>query len=88
MVMVLTEVVKVTSKGQITLPVDIRKTFKIEKDGYLMVDVVGDYILMKKAEIRMDEINKLISEAAKKKKIKRKDIEEMILKARREVWAE
>lgn len=84
----MSEVVKVTSKGQITLPIDVRRSLSIEKDGYLVVDTVGDYIIMKKAEIRLNEINKLLSEAAIRKKVTRKDIEKAILKARKETWAE
>jgi len=83
----MSEVVKVTSKGQITLPIDMRRSLDIEKDGYLVVDTVGDYIIMKKAEIRLKDINKLFSDTAKQKKVTRKDIEKAILKARKETWA-
>jgi len=83
----MSEVVKVTSKGQITLPIDMRRSLDIEKDGYLVVDTVGDYIIMKKAEIRLKDINKLFSDTAKRKKVTRKDIEKAILKARKETWA-
>ena len=84
----MSEVIKVTSKGQITLPVEIRRMLDIDRDGYLIVDSIGDFIIMKKADMRMDEINKLLSRAAKKKKITRKDIKEAILKARKETWGE
>ncbi|MCU0799855.1 MAG: AbrB/MazE/SpoVT family DNA-binding domain-containing protein [Candidatus Thermoplasmatota archaeon] len=83
----MSEVVKVTSKGQITLPIDLRRSLDIEKDGYLVVDTVGDYIIMKKAEIRLKDINKLFSDTAKRKKVTREDIEKAILKARKETWA-
>lgn len=82
----MTEVIKVTSKGQITLPVDIRKTLQINKDGYLIVETIGDFILLKKANVRMKELNELMSQAAKNKKVSRKDIEKAILKARKETW--
>ncbi|MDG6225097.1 MAG: AbrB/MazE/SpoVT family DNA-binding domain-containing protein [Candidatus Thermoplasmatota archaeon] len=84
----MTEVIKVTSKGQITLPVDIRKTLRIDKDGYLMVEAIGDFILLKKANVRIEELNELMSKAAKNKKVSRKEIEKAILKARKETWAE
>ena len=84
----MSEVIKVTSKGQITLPIEIRRALRIDKSSYLVVDTLGDFIIMKRAEIRMKEINKLISDAAKKKKVTRKEIEKAILKARKEIWAE
>jgi len=67
----LTDVVKVTSKGQITLPVDIRNALGMDKDSYLIVEQVGDYVLMKKADVRMKEIRKILGDAAKRKGITR-----------------
>ncbi len=68
----MTDVVKVTSKGQITLPIAIRDSIAVNKGSYLIVEQVGDYILMKKADIRMKEIRKILGEAAKKKGITKK----------------
>ena len=45
------EVIKVTSKGQVTLPADIRKKLHISKDTYIAVDIIGDYIIMKKVKL-------------------------------------
>jgi len=84
----MSDVVKVTTKGQITLPIDVRKSLHIEKDGYLIVDQIGDYILMKKAELRLDEINDILSKVAKEKGITKRDIEKAIKEARKEKWAE
>ena len=36
----MSEVIKVTSKGQITIPTKIRKKLNIEKDTYLEVDTI------------------------------------------------
>ena len=41
----MTEVVKVTSKGQITLPISIRNQLEINKDSYIAVDIIGDTAL-------------------------------------------
>lgn len=70
----MTDVVKVTSKGQITLPVDIRSSMGVDRDTYLLVEQVGDYILMKKADVRMKKIRKILGDAARKKGITKKDI--------------
>ena len=82
----MTDVVKVTSKGQITLPVDIRKAIGITEDSYLVVEQVGDYVLMKKAEIRMKEIQTLLKSEAKRKKITKKELLETLEKSKKRAW--
>ena len=80
------ELIKVTSKGQITLPIEIRKLFGIRDDSYLMVEKVGDFILLKKAEVRMKEIQKIFSAEAKRKKITRKMLLKELNKTRTRMW--
>ena len=82
----MTEVIKVTSKGQITIPIEIRKKLQIEKESYIVVDMIGDYIIMKKVGLKLKEINDAISRSAKDKGITKKDIEKVILEAKSEVW--
>ena len=84
----MTQVIKATSKGQITLPNSIRDRLGIDKDTYIAVDVIGDYVLMKKVDVKLKEISKLFQKEAKDKKITKKDIEEAILEARSEVWSD
>jgi len=82
------EVVKVTSKGQITLPVSIRKSIDLKRDSYLIVEQIGDYVVMRKAETRMDEITELFEDEAKRKGITKEKLLETLKKVRREMWAE
>ena len=49
-------VVKVTSKGQLTLPAEIREDLKIDEDSYLYVIEAGNLILMKKIGVDPKEI--------------------------------
>lgn len=84
----MTDVVKVTSKGQITLPVGIRNAIGITDDSYLLVERVGDYILLKKAELRMREIQKILRNEARRKKITRKGLLRDLKRERRKVWAD
>ena len=84
----MTHVAKVTTKGQITLPSDIRRKLCIGKDNYVAVDVIGDYIIMKKVALKLKEISNIINKSAKKKGITRADIEKTILESREEVWNE
>ncbi len=88
MVICMTEVVKVTSKGQITLPIEIRKAIGLDKDSYLLVEQVGNYVLMKKAEVRMKEIQKIFSKEAKRKGITKKQLMKALKKVQSETWAE
>lgn len=41
-------IVKVTEKGQVTLPVDLRRKLGITKDNYLVVEAEGEYLRLKK----------------------------------------
>ena len=84
----MTQVIKATSKGQITLPNTIRDKLGIDKDTYIAVDVIGDYVLRKKVDVKLKEISKLFQKEAKNKKITKKDIEKAILEARSEVWSD
>ena len=82
----MTDVVKVTSKGQITLPINIRKAIGITDDSYLVVEQVGEYVLMKKAEIRMKEIQSLLKNEAKRKNITRKELLKSLEKSEERAW--
>lgn len=81
------EVIKVTSKGQVTLPVDIRKKLHISKDTYIAVDIIGDYIIMKKVGLKLKELSDIIQKSVKEKGVTKKEIEKAILESRKEVWA-
>ena len=84
----MTQVIKATSKGQITLPNKIRERLGIDRDTYIAVDVIGDYVLMKKVEVKLKEISSLLQKEAKRKKISKKDIEKAILESRNEIWSD
>ncbi|MEW5936908.1 MAG: AbrB/MazE/SpoVT family DNA-binding domain-containing protein [Candidatus Thermoplasmatota archaeon] len=82
----MTEVVKVTSKGQITLPVAIRNAIGITDDSYLVVEQIGEYVLIKKAELRMKEIQNILSNEAKRKKITKKKLLAELKKTQKRMW--
>ena len=83
----MTEIIKVTSKGQVTLPVGVRKELDIDKDTYIAVETIGEYIIMKKVGLKLKEFSEVMQKAAKDKGITKKEIEKAIRKARKEVWA-
>jgi AbrB family looped-hinge helix DNA binding protein len=41
-------IIKVTEKGQITLPIDLRRKLGITKDDYLVVESQGEYVTLHK----------------------------------------
>lgn len=82
----MSDVIKVTSKGQVTLPKEIRKKLQISKDSYIAVDIIGDYIIMKKVGLKLKELSELVQKNATKKNITKKEINDAILQSRNEVW--
>lgn len=69
------ELTKVTSKGQVVIPSEIRKELDLKEGVRLVVSVAGDIVLMKKVEIadpkeEFKELTKLGKELAKKEGIK------------------
>lgn len=65
------EIVKVTTKGQLTLPARFRKDLGISKDTYLVAEEVGDFILLRRAETRFLELSGRFQKEAKRKGISR-----------------
>ena len=87
--MAVSEVVKITSKGQFTLPVEIRRDLSLGKDSYLYVTRLGRLIVMKKVnELSLDDISATLQAVARKRGITRdllmKDIEKAREKLREE----
>ena len=82
----MSDVIKVTSKGQVTLPKEIRRKLQISKDSYIAVDIIGDYIIMKKVGLKLKELSELVQKNATKKNITKKEIDDAILQSRNEIW--
>ena len=82
----MSDVIKVTSKGQVTLPKEIRRKLQISKDSYIAVDIIGDYIIMKKVGLKLKELSELVQKNATNKNITKKEINDAILQSRNEVW--
>jgi transcriptional pleiotropic regulator of transition state genes len=66
-------VIKVTEKGQVTLPINLRRKLGIKKDDYLVVEEEGDHMKLRKvSEIKPlgpeDPIWKLIGRGSSGKK--------------------
>jgi len=81
--MAASEVVKITSKGQFTLPVEIRRDLSLGKDSYLHVTKVGRLIVMKKVdELSLDEISAILESQAQERGITRNLLMKEVERAR------
>ena len=78
-------VIKVTSKGQLTIPIKYRRNLGIDKDSYLIVDEIGDFLILKKIQ-KLDQITKMLSTIAKEKGITKQDVLKTLRKIQEEKW--
>jgi len=83
------QVVKITSKGQFTIPVEIRRDLSLDKGSYVYVTKVGRFIVINKVdELSLDEISVMLGRLAKRSGVTRmalmKDIEKVREKMLRE----
>ncbi|MFH1409125.1 MAG: AbrB/MazE/SpoVT family DNA-binding domain-containing protein [Nanoarchaeota archaeon] len=81
------DVTKISSKGQIVIPSDIRKELGLDTGSKLVVSTIDDFILLKKVTIPdpKDEFLKLTAWGrvhAKKKAWKPEDVERMVHESR------
>ena len=77
------EVVKVTTKGQLTLPARIRKDLDISDDTYLLAEEVGDFVVLRRAETRFLELSQQFRKDAKRRGISREALLRALKQARR-----
>ena len=80
------KVIKVTSKGQVTLPSEIREKLGIDEESYMAVEEIGDYIILKKIGPKLREISEAIQKEAESENITKETIEKTIEESREEVW--
>ncbi|MCK4405388.1 MAG: AbrB/MazE/SpoVT family DNA-binding domain-containing protein [Hadesarchaea archaeon] len=76
-------VVKVTSKGQLTLPAGIRDDLNISEGDYLYVTEAGGLILMKRIGVDPKEILNVFQRAAKEIGLTRRELNRAIQEIRR-----
>ena len=84
-----TAVTRVSTKGQVVIPLELRDKMKISPKDEFLIYGENDTILMKKIvkpklEESFIELNKRLSKKMKQNKITRKDVEEAIKEVRRQ----
>ena len=65
--MSMVDIVKVTAKGQLTLPVKIRRDLGISEDTYLVAEEVGDFVLLQRSGAHLAELGALFRREVRRK---------------------
>lgn len=83
------QIVKVTSKGQLTIPAPIRAQAGVVKGTYLYVKALGGLVIMKRVDdLSLDEISRVLQEVAKEKRLTRAFLAKEVERVRAELWKE
>ena len=83
------EIIKVTSKGQVTIPSRFRKELSLDRDSYLYVARAGNMLVMKKVdELSLDEITTIFETVAESKGVTREMLLGEVEKARKALLEE
>jgi len=84
------EIIRLSSKGQLTIPSEYRDKIHLNLGDYLSIyDVGNKFLVIEKANpTPLSEIVKALDKEVKKTKFKRKELSELIKKARKEVYKE
>ncbi|MDG6917757.1 MAG: AbrB/MazE/SpoVT family DNA-binding domain-containing protein [Nitrososphaerota archaeon] len=83
------QIVKVTSKGQLTIPSSIRREAGMDRGSYIYMKPIGGLGVMKKVhDLSVDEISSVLEEVAGKKGITRSLLLGEAERARGRLWKE
>ncbi len=86
---VVDEIVKVTSKGQLTIPVKIRGETGIDEGSHIYIKSLGNMVVMKKVDdLTLDEISGLLEAVAREKGMTRVLLTKEVDRIRTETWKE
>ncbi|MFI5420900.1 MAG: AbrB/MazE/SpoVT family DNA-binding domain-containing protein [Nitrososphaerales archaeon] len=83
------EIVKVTSKGQVTLPARLRTKAGLKKGSYIYMQPIGEFVLMKRVDdLGIEQISGILQKVAKEKGLTKSLLTKEVEKARSELWKE
>ena len=77
---------KVTARGQITLPQELRQEEGITENDYVVMKKFGRYIIISKADLEIDDIARAFREEAKRKGITKKELMQELKKVQKEKY--
>lgn len=79
----LIETGKISTRGQVAIPVDIRKKMQLKEGQKILFVLAGDTLMVKKVNIEtFAEITKPLKEAAKKAGLKEEDVVDIVHRVR------
>lgn len=82
-------IAKLSSKGQIVIPDDIRRRMKLEQGDYFYVTGYGKTIILTKVErTPFEEITSIFQRLAQEKGVTREEIEHLVEEERTRKWQE
>jgi AbrB family looped-hinge helix DNA binding protein len=83
------EIVKVTSKGQLTIPARIRGESGMDEGSHIYMKSLGNMVIMKKVDdLTLDEISAILEAIASEKGITRALLSKEVDRVRTETWKE
>lgn len=82
------KVIKLSSKGQITLPKEIREDLKADKGDLLIIYKFDDHRYVIEKRTPFAELTEEIAQEAKRKGYTEDDLKRMVEKVRDELWKE
>ena len=83
------EIIKVTSKGQITIPAKIRRALSLDRDSYLYVTRAEGLLVMRKVDdLSLDEISAVLGVVAEERGVTRELLFEEAESARERLMEE
>ena len=83
------EIVKVTSKGQLTIPARIRGEAGMDEGSHIYIKSLGNMVVMKKVDdLTLDEISGILETVAREKGITRALLSKEVDRIRTETWKE
>jgi len=83
------EIVKVTSKGQLTIPAIIRREAGMKRGSYLYMKSLGKLVIMKRVDnLSLDEISSILEEVSQEKGLTKGLLAEDVERVRSELWKE
>ncbi len=79
-------ITRMTQRGQITIPEQIRERLGFEKGEYFAASGIGDLVILKRIETPAKELREYAKKLAKMKGVTRKDIEKVVEEVRENKW--
>ncbi len=83
------EIVKITSKGQLTVPASIRKEVGLKRGSYIYMKPLGKLVVMRRVDnLSLNEISSILQEVARERGVTKALLAKDVERVRTELWKE